>query len=152
MRKVHRNFANLRNHILIFFFFFPVLIFPLHINVWYLVSGLNVKGWNSLNLLSPRSLNPVKVRIFFLIYRLQQKQRGDYSSKFRRFSFKVTISQFLWKLIIESGLFCSDTSVLTDLTNLNLLHCYRSLENSSLVTGRTDLSCSDVVDVNLFIC
>lgn len=65
----------------------------------------------------------------------------------------MTISQFLWKLIIESGLFCADASVLTDLKNLNLLHCYRSKESSSVGTRRTDLSCSeDVVDVNLFIC
>lgn len=65
----------------------------------------------------------------------------------------MTISQFLWKLIIESGLFCSDASVSTDLKNLNLLHCYRSKESRSVGTQRTDLSCSeDVVDVNLFIC
>lgn len=70
------NFASLRNHILILVF--PVLISQLHIKV---LSGLNV------NLLSVCSLSParMKVAIFFLIYRLQQKQWCDYSSNFRQF-------------------------------------------------------------------
>lgn len=70
------NFANLRKHILILGF--PVLISLLHIKV---LPGLNV------NLLSVCSLSPalMEVAIFFLIYRLQQKQWCDYSSHFKTF-------------------------------------------------------------------
>lgn len=70
------NFANLRNHILIF----SVWILLLHINVWTL-KDVNPTTFTINRVCAVSSLQSNKSTIFFLYtYILQQKQLGDYSS------------------------------------------------------------------------